>query len=119
MPLQQGELPDSMRWHYRLRLHGWSNVLFAAEGADSAHEGRLITPGARLQVDASQARWRIEIPGAAIGNPDTLRGAKVWINTWDYDGGYRPLRDAAGGAHFGGHPQDAKWMDASAVITLL
>ena len=118
LPLQQGELPEDMRWHYRLRLHGWSNALFSADGADADHEGRLITPGARLQVDAQQATWRIQIPGTALGNPDSLQGARVWINTWDYDGGYRALRSEAGGAHFGGHPDDALWMDASAVITL-
>lgn len=118
MPLQHGELPDNLRWHTRLRLHGWSSVMTRADGADADHEGILVSPGAVLRVDADQARWRIQIPGSALGNPETLRGARVWINSWDYDGGYRALRREAGGAHFGGNPDDARWMDASAVITL-
>src|SRR5690606_9375247 len=33
MPLQNASLPADMRWHYRLRSHGWSNVLSRTEGA--------------------------------------------------------------------------------------
>jgi hypothetical protein len=28
MPLQHAGLPEGMRWHLRLRVHGWSNALF-------------------------------------------------------------------------------------------
>ncbi|MBA2239049.1 MAG: hypothetical protein H0W24_10200 [Lysobacter sp.] len=31
-----------------------------------------------------------------------LAGAKLYINTWDYDGGYRPLTAQAQSAGFGG-----------------
>jgi glycosidase len=33
MPLQNASLPAGMRWHVRLRVGGWSNAAFAAEGA--------------------------------------------------------------------------------------
>ena len=42
MPQQQATLPDGLRWHRRLRVNGWSNALFAGEGADAGNEGRPL-----------------------------------------------------------------------------
>jgi hypothetical protein len=47
MPLQQARLPGDARWQHRLRLTGWSNALFSAEGADADHEGRPPAPAQR------------------------------------------------------------------------
>lgn len=49
MPGQNADLPDDMRWHVRLRAHGWSNALFGHEGADASADGRSITPAAEIQ----------------------------------------------------------------------
>jgi hypothetical protein len=44
----------------------------------------------------------------------------VFVTTWDYDGGYRPLHAEAAGAMFGGGDgtRDPLWMDASPVLRL-
>ena len=39
MPMQNAELPTGMRWHYRLRAHGWSNALYSDAGATATVEG--------------------------------------------------------------------------------
>jgi hypothetical protein len=119
MPLQDAVLPQGMRWHVRLRAHGWSNALFAAEGASATHEGTPVTPAARIEVDAAANTVSFILPAAALGRPATLAGAKIYITTWDYDGGYRalalqPQPFAVGGGAAG----EPKVMDASDVIVL-
>ncbi len=117
MPLQQGELPGGERWQVRLRAHGWSNALFSAEGASATHEGRPLTPAAQVQVDATRQTVRFTLPASSFAGPDgvaprSLSGARVWVNTWDYDGGYRqpgphPQRNTMGLLQADGQPADA------------
>ena len=102
MPQQNGSLPEGMRWHYRMRTHGWSNAWFSAEGADAASEGRVSSPGAQVVADAGARTPTITIPAKALDNPASLSGIKLYLNTWDYDGGYRGLSPEGGGMLFGG-----------------
>ncbi len=120
MPLQNGSLPDGMRWNVRLRAGGWSNALFSAEGASATAEGTIVTPGADIRVDGKRNTISFIIPAAALGNPSSLSGAKVYITTWDYDGGYRSLATQASGHGMGGGDAAAGplIMDDSPVITL-
>jgi glycosidase len=120
MPLQNDDLPDGMRWHYRLRVGGWSNALFSSEGADAAHEGTPVAPAATLQVERERGVLRITLPARALGDPATLAGARLYLNAWDYDGAYRALHPQAAAFGFGGgdDTRDPKWIDQSEVLTL-
>jgi hypothetical protein len=120
MPLQHAELPGGMRWHRRLRVHGWSNALFAAEGASASHEGTPTGPAARLSVNHETRTISLMLPAAALGKLKTLSGARLYVTTWDYDGGYRALAaQAQPHAIGGGDPASgARVMDDSAVIVL-
>lgn len=119
MPQQNGSLPEGMRWHYRLRTHGWSNAWFSAEGADAASEGRASSPGAQIIADAGARTLTITIPAKALGNPASLSGIKLYLNTWDYDGGYRGLSPEGGGMLFGGDRADGtKVLDETGVLVL-
>ena len=112
MPLQQASLPDGLRWQHRLRLGGWSNALFSADGASATREGRPMTQGAALQVDRQRRRLRITLPAGALGDAAALRGLRIHISTWDYDGGYRALGPQPGPHSLGGGPPDGpKLMD--------
>lgn len=116
MPLQQAELPDGMRWHLRLRAHGWSNAAFAPSGADASQEGRPLLPAALLEADEASRTVRFVIPARALGNPVSLRGARVHVTTWDYDGGYRALSpEPQSGTFGGGDADDPRVMDAATV----
>lgn len=95
MPLQDATLPEGMRWHLRLRVHGWSNALFGPQGASATQEGTPLTPGAAVQVDAGKRTISLTLPAAALGRLPSLSGAKGLVTTWDYDGGYRALAPEA------------------------
>lgn len=119
MPLQNGELPDGMRWHYRLRANGWTNAWFGAEGADAGHEGVTLSPGAGLHVDRARRTVSFLLPAKALGNPASLSGARLYLNTWDYDAGYRTLSPEGGSMAFGGGKStDAKVLDESVVLVM-
>jgi glycosidase len=119
MPLQNATLPQGMRWHRRLRVHGWSNALFTSEGAGAANEGTPAAAAAALSVDAAQGRISLTLPAAALGGA-SLAGARILVTTWDYDGGYRALAPQPQGHVIGGGDPatDARVMDESPVIVL-
>jgi hypothetical protein len=120
MPQQNARLPDGMRWHYRLRAHGWSNVLHASTGASASNEGAIAAPTAHIETDADNDTVTFTLPARSLGQPRTLSGAKLYVTTWDYDGGYRGLTPQGGPHDFGGGDgaRDPLVMDASPVITL-
>jgi glycosidase len=120
MPLQNSRLPDGMRWNRRLRAGGWAVALTSNDGATESAEGRPVSPGPRLVVDAESGTVTFTIPAASLGNPASLAGARIYATTWDYDGGYRPLQPEPAGMAFGGGngTTDPLIMDASPVITL-
>ena len=117
MPLQQGQLPEGMRWQRRLRAHGWSNALFSAEGASADSEGTPVIPGAAIEVDRASQRVRFTLPASALGSPASLSGLKLYVTTWDWDGGYRALTPQPGPSTPGG-PESARVMDDVPVITV-
>ena len=106
MPLQFAKLPDDMQWHYRVRANGWSNALFSAAGATADRDGTPVIPTATVVADRAARTVSFTLPGAAIGNPDSLSGARIYISTWDYDGGYRDLAAQAGPYSYGGGAPD-------------
>jgi hypothetical protein len=120
MPLQNGSVPAGMRWHYRLRAHGWSNALFSAEGASARQEGTLVTPAADIRVDQARDTVTFILPASALGQLKSLSGVKLYLTTWDYDGGYRSLgATLQHGSIGGGDPAtDPLVMDDTPVITL-
>jgi hypothetical protein len=119
MPAQNGVLPDGLRWNRRLRVHGWSNALFSSVGAGPASDGTPTVPAAAIAVDRAANTLQFNLAPAALGGA-SLSGARVFVTTWDYDGGYRPLRAEAAGSQFGGGDgaRDPLWMDASPVLRL-
>jgi C-terminal binding-module, SLH-like, of glucodextranase len=119
MPGQNADLPEGMRWHLRLRAHGWSNALFGPEGAAADADGRSITPAAEISTDAARRIVRFTIPSESIGDFASLSGARVFVTTWDWDGGWRPLAHEAGSFTIGGgDSRSPKVWSASAVIRL-
>jgi carbohydrate-binding DOMON domain-containing protein len=101
MPLQNARLPGGMRWHLRLRAHGWTNALFGAAGASAASEGTPLAPAAAIEVERDAQTVRFTLPASVLG-AGSLSGARVYVTTWDYDGGYRALAREAQPFTFGG-----------------
>ncbi len=113
MPLQNAELPAGMRWHVRLRAHGWSNALFGAEGASAQNEGTPLGVAAQLLANPQHGTVTLLLSNAALGRVPNLSGVRVYVSTWDYDAGFRPLRAQPQPFEFGGGlgAQDALVMD--------
>ena len=120
MPLQNATLPAGLRWHYRLRAHGWSNALFSATGASATNEGMPVAPAPTIDVDAASGTVSLTLPASALGNLRSLSGMRIYVNTWDYDGGYRRLAPTAQAMAFGGGDGaiDPLVMDDAAILTL-
>ena len=104
MPLQQGELPDGMRWHYRVRAGGWAIAGHRSDGASATNEGTPVTPTPGVAVDRAARTLTLTLPAAALGNPASHAGTRIYLSTWDYDGGYRALTPEPGAFQFGGGP---------------
>lgn len=113
LPLQSDSLPDGRRWHRRLRVHGWSNLLTSHRGADAQSEGEALG-AAIVEVLPEQSRLRLSLPARLLGEPTDFAGARLLITTWDYDAGYRRLTPEGGQMAFGGGDgrRDPLWMDA-------
>ena len=59
------------------------------------------------------------LPAAALGRLPSLSGARLYVTTWDYDGGFRALAPQPQAWAFGGGPADGpKVMDETPVLTL-
>jgi hypothetical protein len=112
LPQQQARMPGNALWQHRLRAHGWSNTLSTAQGASASAEGTPQTPGAAIEVDPARRAVRFSLPAGALGPESSLAGLKIYVTTWDYDGGYRALAPQPGGhTPGGGPPEGAKVMD--------
>ena len=118
MPLQHASLPQGLRWQHRLRVHGWSNALFSADGADAEHEGGAVSPGASLLANPSRRTLLLTLPDGALGPAAALDGMTIYLSTWDYDGGYRGLNWQAGPHQFGGGPPDGARVMDDLLVTL-
>ena len=120
MPQQNSALPNGMRWHYRLRVNGWSNALFAADNANASNEGTGTNLSALLHVERDRKTISLTLPAKALGNLASLSGSKIYLTSWDYDGGYKPLTANGSGHGFSGGDgaKDPLIMDDTVVITL-
>ncbi|WP_225413507.1 glucodextranase DOMON-like domain-containing protein [Stigmatella hybrida] len=49
-----------------------------------------LPPGA-LEADEAIQTVSLTLPEALFQGLDSLQGVQVYVTTWDYDGGYRPL----------------------------
>jgi len=115
LPQQNANLPEGMRWHLRLRSFGWSNAMFTSEGASASADGATAGTAARLDVDREAHTIAWTLPARAFGGAD-LAGARLYVTTWDYDGGFRPLAPEASGNTFGGGAaNDPKIMDSVSI----
>ncbi len=71
-------------------------------------------------MDAANKTVTFTFPGAALGGLKSLSGTKLYITTWDYDGGYRTIKPMPANSIFGGGDgaTDPLIMDDTAVIIL-
>jgi hypothetical protein len=120
LPLQQARTPQGLRWQLRLRAGGWTNALFTAAGASASSEGTPAAQSAQIEVDKPARTITFTLPAAALAGVrgSELAGARLYVTTWDYDGGYRALAPEAGGARLGGGEPGGPLVMDDALVTL-
>jgi glycosidase len=91
LPLANATAPEGMRWAYRSLSGGWINALYRAQGASAGSPGASAGPPPEVSVDREAATIQFFFPPQALGNPTSLSGVRIYVTTWDYDGGYRAL----------------------------
>ena len=70
-----------------LRRKLWFPLLFALLCA-------LFLSGSPVLAWYNNHTLTFTLPADALGRPRSLKGAKLYVTTWDYDGGYRALQPA-------------------------
>ncbi len=118
MPQQNADLADGLRWHLRLRAHGWSNTLFSATGASATADGTVVSAAPRIDVDHDADTVTFSLPANALGDLRHPSATHIYVSTWDYDGGYRPLAPQTSGNTFGGGEAGAAKVMDDLVIRL-
>lgn len=118
MPQQHDTLPDGLRWQRRVLVHGANAVLTSADGADADHAGTPLLPAPRVQAFPDRGEVVLTLPASSWPDGATLDGARILVNTWDYDGGYRALVPEPRGMAFGGGDgrHEPLWMDQAQLL---
>ena len=117
--MRLGLVPDCAVLYTLPRIVG---VQRAKELAFSARElsAQQAHELAALALGPGEHTVTFTVPASVLGKPASLSGVQLFVNTWDYDGGYRGLTATPGGYTLGGGDGrvDPLWMDDSGVITL-
>ncbi|MFM8736533.1 MAG: hypothetical protein ACKOGB_02315, partial [Betaproteobacteria bacterium] len=80
---------------------------------------RPLNRGVQVRANAAEKTVTFTFSPAALGQRDSLKGARLWINTWDWDARYRNLAPQAQDYTFGGgQAGQPKVMDATDVLVI-
>jgi hypothetical protein len=105
LPRINANAPQGFEWNLQSFSEGWGNRLYSTNGASAEAWGQPVTPAQLVDVSQSTSTVSFLFLSDALGNPETLAGAKVYITTWDWNGvdsAYRPLKPTGGTWAFGG-----------------
>ena len=105
LPRINSSAPDGFNWDYMAIMEGWSSRMFSTQDAAADSYGTIVTPAPQIDVDIESGVITFLFSSDALGSPDTLDGAKVYVSTWDWNGPdaeYRFLRPPGGQWGFGG-----------------
>lgn len=123
MPFQNGQVPAGMSWTHFALIGGWANFLYTAQGATATSYGTPAKPAGTITVDKEAGTVSLTLQAEALGFPATLKGTKVYMNTWDYDGiesANRSIEAKPGAYIFGGgdKTKDVLYNDDTKVLTV-
>lgn len=115
--------PNGFEWNYVAYLAGWHNVLYKSKNATKDSFGTIVTPTPTVTANKDENTITIQFSPDALGNPETLEGAKIYITTWDNngsEGGHRVINKDGGAYDFGGsdEPNASLIIDDTQVITI-
>jgi glycosidase len=123
MPFQNSKIKDNMKWDYMVLLAGWNNAIYKSIGSGATNFGTPTGPAPEISVDAKNRTINVFISAKSLGFPKEIKGSKIYITTWDYDGmeaKYRPLSPEPEPFVFGGgkSKEDPIIMDDTAILEM-
>tara|TARA_B110000503_G_scaffold139746_1_gene228889 strand:- start:865 stop:2271 length:1407 start_codon:yes stop_codon:yes gene_type:complete len=121
LPFQNAFFPNEGEWDYRFALGGFSIEAFQGQAFKDGTETLgvpIMTP--MVNVDHNRKTISVTLTAKMLGNPATLDGAKLYINTWAGSAADPRAIDKVGATwtYGGSHSKGAKIMDDTHVITL-
>ncbi len=120
LPKINARFPNQGEWDYFVSSGGFGNAMYSSEGANNNSNGKLVGPAPQPVVDVEKRSISLTISAEALGYPSDLKGAKIYISTWD--GGPESPRGLSrnGGTWTfgGGAADDPKIMDDTEVIRI-
>ncbi len=120
LPFQNANMPQGTNWDYLLAAAGFDTAIFSSEGATDKKYGKAVRPSSRISVDTESRTISFLIPSESIGQPNSLKGTKIYVNTWGGGpGGLRDLNSKPSLWSFsGGTNIDPKIMDDIDILVL-
>ncbi|BDU51427.1 alpha-amylase family glycosyl hydrolase [Haliovirga abyssi] len=122
LPFQNAKMPNGLKWNYMTLEGGWTNFIYSSRNASAKSWGSPVSPSPVINVIPEKKEMNFTISGSSIGNPKTLKGIKVYIATWDYDGlenSYRGITPEGKAYIFGGGDENSpKIMDDIPVLEI-
>ncbi|AKI97587.1 alpha-amylase family glycosyl hydrolase [Kosmotoga pacifica] len=105
LPYLNAEMPEGTDWDYFIFANGWSIVAYSSEDSGPQSFGTPIAPTPQVKTNKMTNEITLIISGDLLGRPDSYKGFKFYITTWDFDGieaKYRDLYPQPKAYHFGG-----------------
>lgn len=119
MPLQNGILPEGMKWNYMAFITGWENRIYNSRGADEKNWGTVESVASKIEVNSDMRTIEIKLPAYVL---EKNGKGKIYISTWDFDGlenSYRKIETDAKEYKFGGGNESSNLvMDETEVIEI-
>jgi glycosidase len=91
LPQANAQARDGLQWDYMALVGGWTNAVYTSEGASATSFGKSTGPAPELSVDRGNRTVSLTFSPLTLGSPASLSGMKLYITTWDLDGGYRQM----------------------------
>lgn len=123
LSLLNASCPEGFEWNYVAYLAGWHSILYNVKNSTKDSFGTIVTPTPTVIANKENNTIAIQFSSDALGNPETLEGAKLYITTWDNYGseaGHRVVTKDGGPFDVGGSdiPNPTLILDDTKVITI-
>lgn len=123
IPMLNAGTPEGFKWDYTAYVAGWNSAYYSSEGASKENYGTKLSTSPSIKVDKESKKIIFQFSPEALGNPESLTGAKVYVTTWDCnggEGGYRAITEEGGAWKFGGSGSEnpVRIMDDTEIIEI-
>ena len=99
IPMLHSPVPEGFKWDYAAYVAGWQSAYYSAKGASKENYGTKLSTPPSISVEEENNKIILQFSPNSLGDPATLKGAKIYITTWDCngsEGGYRQITKEGG-----------------------